>query len=69
MDWATHLANSPFRRLDLARLAANQWGRLVESVGREVIAPAPGDHRFQSPAWKTPPFNALAQAFLLGEEW
>lgn len=69
LDWATHLANSPFRRLDLARFAAHQWSRLLGAAGREVIAPAPSDHRFQSPAWKTPPFNILAQAFLLGEEW
>jgi len=70
IDWATHLANAPFRRLGLAKLALLQPSRLFEAGwGRTAIAPAPGDHRFQSAGWQTQPFNLIHQAFLLGEEW
>jgi hypothetical protein len=70
IDWATHLANAPFRRLGLAKLALLQSSRLFEAGwGRTAIAPAPGDHRFQSAGWQTQPFNLIRQAFLLGEEW
>ncbi len=70
IDWATHLANAPFRRLGLAKLALLQSSRLFEAGwGRTAITPAPGDHRFQSAGWQTQPFNLIHQAFLLSEEW
>src|SRR5262249_37713208 len=34
-----------------------------------VAAPAPADHRFSAPDWELPPFNMMAQAFLLTEQW
>jgi polyhydroxyalkanoate synthase len=34
-----------------------------------VIEPQPGDDRFAHPAWQRPPYDLLAQAVLLGEEW
>jgi polyhydroxyalkanoate synthase len=33
------------------------------------MSPAPSDHRFAEPDWESPPFNILAQAFLLQEKW
>jgi polyhydroxyalkanoate synthase len=70
LDWGVHLANAPFRRAALARSAARQWLRLAEAAsGETAIAPPPNDHRFADPAWGRAPFNLLAQAFLLGEEW
>ncbi len=70
LDWAVHLANAPFRRAELARAAARQWRRFgAVAFGETVIAPPPSDHRFQDAAWREPPFDALAQGFLLAEEW
>ena len=71
LDWATHLANAPFRRLGLARMALHQGRRFAEAAatGTPVIAPPPGDHRFAAPGWQNPPFHLFEQAFLLAEEW
>ncbi|PNG26668.1 alpha/beta fold hydrolase [Methylocella silvestris] len=70
LDWGAHLANAPFRRLELAQAAARQWRRFEGAVSgeRPIEAPA-GDHRFNDPAWREPPFNAISQGFLLAEEW
>jgi polyhydroxyalkanoate synthase len=71
VDWATHLANAPFRRLALARAALHQVRRLAEAAatGTPVIAPPPGDRRFVAPGWQNAPFHLIHQAFLLTEEW
>jgi polyhydroxyalkanoate synthase len=34
-----------------------------------LIKPQPQDRRFAGPEWEDPPFNLLAQAFLLNEQW
>ena len=34
-----------------------------------LIKPQPQDRRFTGPDWERPPFNLLAQAFLLKEQW
>jgi polyhydroxyalkanoate synthase len=34
-----------------------------------VIVPQPDDDRFAHPAWRERPYDLLAQAVLLGEEW
>ncbi len=34
-----------------------------------LIRPQPQDRRFVDPEWERPPFNLLAQAFLLSERW
>ncbi len=67
LDWSLHLANAPGRRIELAESAARQWSRLA-SPGL-WLKPSPTDHRFADESWAHPPFNAIAQAFLLGEEW
>ncbi|WP_158927639.1 alpha/beta hydrolase [Acidisphaera sp. S103] len=69
-DWALHLTNAPFRRIELAGLAGRQWQRMFQAAcGRHVIDPQPQDHRFRSPAWQQPPYSLAQQAFLLAEEW
>lgn len=67
LDWGLHLANSPERRLDLLREAVDQAGHLGDAQGR--VTPAPGDRRFDDAAWREPPFDLLAQGFLMAEQW
>lgn len=67
MDWALHLANAPARRLDLMKLAVQQWARLADP--KQWIQPAPQDRRFRDEGWMQPPFSLISQAFLLGEDW
>ncbi len=67
LDWGLHLANAPGRQLELTEEAAKQWARLA--CPTQWAKPRPEDHRFRDAAWSQPPFNFIAQAFLLGEEW
>ena len=70
LDWGVHLANAPFRRVQLAAAAVEKAARFGDAImGGTAIAPQPGDHRFQDAAWRQPPFSLYAQAFLLAEEW
>lgn len=70
MDWAAHARNAPFRCLSLAQAAVSQWQRLCAAAADgAAIVPPPGDHRFQDPSWRQPPFNLMHQSFLLAEEW
>jgi len=77
-DWFIHLAASPGRRLDLARLAVQQAQQLVDYAARcatssgvepRCVEPAPNDRRFAAPEWERWPFNLLHQAFLSTEAW
>lgn len=69
-DWALHLANAPFQTMQLARLAVEYRARgVAAAMGQHVIDPTPTDHRFRDPAWQAPPFDAIAQNFLLWEAW
>jgi len=67
LDWGLHLANAPGRRLELLEQAARQWARLASPS--RWTKPLPGDRRFQDEAWTHPPHNAIAQSFLLAEQW
>jgi polyhydroxyalkanoate synthase subunit PhaC len=67
LDWSLHLANSPGRRVTLAKDAAHKWMQLFTPAQWE--APTAGDHRFSNDGWNQLPFNFYAQAALLGEEW
>lgn len=67
LDWSLHLANSPERRMDLAQSAVGQWNRLADR--EHWIPSAPGDRRFDDPAWRQPPFDVISQSFLLAEQW
>ncbi|EWY39938.1 poly-beta-hydroxybutyrate polymerase [Skermanella stibiiresistens SB22] len=77
MDWALHLASSPAKRIDLAQKAVSgfaRWGEYASgaAMGRSpepVVQPHAGDRRFSAREWSFWPFNAMAQGFLLTEEW
>ncbi len=77
-DWASHLAAAPQRQLEIAQDAMQTAGRIFESALHytepghrpwSLIKPQPQDRRFSAPEWESPPFNMLAQAFLLREQW
>jgi polyhydroxyalkanoate synthase len=74
LDWLAHLSSSPGRQAELAAEAGTRLARL----GRYALhahspdaAPCvePSDHRFDADEWRSWPFNVLAQAFLLTEQW
>ena len=76
-DWWIHLLVSPGKRLKLAAQAGRDCARLADYAQRAnadplaepAIAPLPQDRRFSDPAWNALPFNLIAQAFLLNEQW
>ncbi len=77
-DWFSHLAASPQRQVEISQEAIQDAKRLFESARYHfepdhapwsLIKPQPQDRRFDRPEWADPPFNLLAQAFLLGEQW
>jgi len=78
LDWATHLAAAPGKRLRLVDKAVRKAVRFgnyachyaVEGDGTPCcIEPLPQDHRFVADEWRTWPFNFIAQAFLLQQQW
>jgi polyhydroxyalkanoate synthase len=75
-DWLTHLAVSPSKQAQLATSALRKslaWMQDVVQVGRgdcpRCIEPMPNDKRFTPPEWVLAPYSALAQAFLLSQQW
>ena len=77
-DWLSHLATSPQRQIEMSREAAADARKLVDAAQRifspeqapwALIKPQPQDRRFARLEWESPPFNWMAQAFLLGEQW
>ncbi len=77
-DWAAHLAISPGRQIELAKLAAAQWLRLNDlavqsATTRGRCEPCghslPQDQRFRSDAWSRAPYALFAEAHLLAERW
>jgi len=77
LDWLIHLGHSPGKISELlenilrkhqaymiwsARAAANP-------ATPPLIEPRKQDRRFDDPAWSTFPFNAIAQGFLMNEQW
>ena len=78
IDWAWHLAAAPQRQLQISDDAWRSAGHLFEKAAQgfgpdqgpwSLIKPKPQDRRFADPQWERPPFNMLAQAFLLSEQW
>jgi polyhydroxyalkanoate synthase len=78
IDWASHLAAAPQRQMEIAQDGMQGAARFLEAAQHflapdqgpwSLIRPQPQDHRFSGPEWETPPFNLLAQAFLLEEQW
>jgi polyhydroxyalkanoate synthase len=75
-DWATHIAASPGKRVELTAEAVRQSLRLFDYACRCIprhdepcIEPLPQDKRFVGEAWQHFPFNFMHQAFLLNEQW
>jgi polyhydroxyalkanoate synthase len=76
-DWQLHLAASPGKRLELAMNALGDGSRFARMLATPhaawqpwfMVKPQPGDNRFSGQDWTLPAFNAMAQAFLLGEQW
>jgi poly[(R)-3-hydroxyalkanoate] polymerase subunit PhaC len=76
-DWATHLAFSPHKQLELGQKAARQWLRWMIQAQKEglsgdvppCIEPLPTDRRFAGDAWRQWPFSLIYQGFLLNQQW
>jgi polyhydroxyalkanoate synthase len=78
LDWATHLANAPGKRMQLVDKAvrkavrfAGYAGRCAAQAGKAecCIEPLPQDRRFAGEDWHRWPFNFIHQAFLLNQQW
>jgi polyhydroxyalkanoate synthase subunit PhaC len=78
LDWATHLANAPGKRMQLVDKAvrkavrfANYASRCAAHGGKAecCIEPLPQDRRFAGDDWHQWPFNFIHQAFLLNQQW
>jgi poly[(R)-3-hydroxyalkanoate] polymerase subunit PhaC len=78
IDWAAHLAAAPQRQMEIAEDGLRSASKFFDTAlhylsSRQgpwsLIKPQPQDRRFARPEWETPPFNLLAQAFLLREQW
>jgi len=69
-DWWLHLAGSPAKQVELARLAAEAEMRAwAATLAGGHVSPLPQDRRFADPAWQKPPYDAIARSFLLVERW
>ncbi|NTU79237.1 MAG: alpha/beta fold hydrolase [Chloroflexales bacterium] len=77
LDWLTHLANAPGKQWALVQLGQAQALGLGHYAAQATATPQlppgdpalPQDHRFADADWQIWPFNLLAQAFLLTEQW
>jgi polyhydroxyalkanoate synthase len=78
LDWATHLANAPGKRLQLTEKAmrkAMRFARYASQCAIEgkpaaaCIEPLPQDHRFVSEEWQKWPYAWIYQGFLLQQQW
>jgi polyhydroxyalkanoate synthase len=78
LDWATHLANAPGKRLQLTEKAMRKATRFARyayqyaiegRTSQKCIEPLPQDHRFVSDAWQKWPYILIYQAFLLQQQW
>jgi polyhydroxyalkanoate synthase len=76
-DWASHLARSPGRQVELG-IAAAQIATLYSRFVAETLTganppppfrPQPHDRRFQDEAWSKAPLMFWQQAFLAQERW
>ena len=78
LDWATHLAYAPGKRIQLVDKAmrkAMRFGNYTQKYAlsggktENCIDPLPQDHRFTDQAWQKFPFNFVYQSFLLQQQW
>ncbi len=74
-DWAFHFWHSPGRQLELAERAQQNATKLLslatrlDAEGLRPFVPRPYDHRFDHPAWMSPPFLFWQQGFLAIQDW
>ena len=76
-DWQLHLLAAPGKCTALAGEAIQHAVDFVEAMAPKhatfqpwsIIKPPATDRRFAGRDWELPPFNLLAQAFLLTEDW
>lgn len=75
-DWLSHLLVAPSKQADLAASALRKamlWLQYAPHSWRGecplCVEPLPQDKRFSPQEWHVPPFSALAQAFLLQQQW
>lgn len=76
-DWRLHLLASPGKQASLVGQALQTASQFADAMMPRhptfqpwsLIRPPESDHRFTGPDWELPPFNLLAQAFLLTEQW
>ncbi|MGB3866461.1 MAG: alpha/beta fold hydrolase [Xanthobacteraceae bacterium] len=78
LDWATHLAFSPGKQLQLVDKAFRKAVRFTRYAAQCMtpgpsptccIEPLPQDKRFADPAWQRWPYNFIHQSFLLQQQW
>ena len=78
LDWLTHLAASPGKRLQLVEKAFRKIARLQRNLlqcalshnsYKPCISPLPQDKRFLSDGWQRWPFNIFYQSHLLVQQW
>ena len=76
-DWQLHLLAAPGKCASLTGDALQHAKEFVDALTPRharflpwsVIKPTATDRRFEGRDWQLPPFNLLAQAFLLTEDW
>ena len=72
-DWASHLASSPGKQLDLLAFGLQQLRQLASYAADcalpgfgpgdgSCVAPHPADRRFREPEWSSWPFNVWKQS-------
>jgi polyhydroxyalkanoate synthase len=78
LDWTTHLAFAPGKRLQLVDKAARKAVRFMTYAQRCMlqggtadccIEPLPQDRRFVGEDWQKWPYNFIHQSFLLTQQW
>jgi polyhydroxyalkanoate synthase len=77
LDWATHLACSPGKQMELVQKWTQKSLRLANHIlqcaqgnaADRCIEPLPQDKRFAGPAWQQWPYSLIYQGFLLQQEW
>src|SRR5215469_5120174 len=77
VDWLMHLANSPYRRLELLHDAQRRMVELYVKawsyLSGDEKACCPQDERFElrykDESWRRWPYNMFAQTYLAAEDW
>ncbi len=77
LDWLTHFANAPGKQQALLQLGWAQALTMGHYAAMAALNPqlppgepeGPQDQRFVGPEWERWPFNVLAEAFLLYQQW